>query len=190
MPDPAVSESELSLEPDSPEDRTIMMEPDGESLTWIHPFDLTSDHILADARWAPFITDRLCQDLNEMLQALSVDIAYEAEAFSCCWTSNDDLQRLNHQFRDKDKPTNVLSFPDETDGQLGDLAFGYEIMAQEATSLDIPLEHHIRHLLIHGLLHLYGFDHLNDEEAREMEALEIKALAHLDIPNPYQGELV
>ena len=84
----------------------------------------------------------------------------------------------------------MLSFPDETDGQLGDLAFGYEIIAQEAASLDIPLDHHIRHLLIHGLLHLYGFDHVDDEEAQEMEALEIKALAHLQIPNPYQGELV
>lgn len=167
-----------------------MTEADCESLTWVHPFDLTSDHILADARWVPFITDNLRQDLNQMLQALETDIAYTAEGFGCCWTTNDALQSLNHKFRDKDKPTNVLSFPDETEGQLGDLAFGYEIIAQEAASLDIPLDHHIRHLLIHGLLHLYGFDHVDDEEAQEMEALEIKALAHLQIPNPYQGELV
>ena len=104
-----------------------------------------------------------------------------------------DIQQLNKTYRGKDKPTNILSFPDgETveDGELylGDLAISIPTMEKEAKELGISIEHHMTHLSIHGLLHLLGFDHEEDEEAEEMESLEIAILAQLDIKNPYEDQ--
>jgi len=97
------------------------------------------------------------------------------------------IQTLNKDYRGKDKTTNVLSFP--TTGPapcLGDIALSYETIVREAQAAGKDLEHHITHLLIHGFLHLQGYDHETDEEAAQMEALEIKALAQLGIDNPYE----
>ena len=117
---------------------------------------------------------------------------------SLLFTSNAEVHTLNREWRDRDKPTNVLSFPMLTreellaltaDGppeMLGDIALAYEICAREAEEKGVPLEHHAAHLIIHGLLHLAGFDHVHsDEEAEAMEALEITALAKMGIPDPY-----
>ena len=96
-----------------------------------------------------------------------------------------DIQALNRDYRYKDKATNVLSFPQEGP-LLGDIVLALETVQREAAEKSISLEHHVSHLIIHGFLHLQGYDHETDETAREMEALEISALAALNIDNPYE----
>lgn len=108
---------------------------------------------------------------------------------------------LNGQFRGKEKPTNVLSWPaferevPTTPGEpgegplfLGDIALGYETCVREAGEAGIPLADHAAHLVVHGVLHLLGLDHEADEEAEAMEALETKVLASMGIANPYSAE--
>ena len=138
-------------------------------------------------------------------------------------TDNAEVQALNREWRDKDKPTNVLSFPmleddaleqlrhpervagscflpdaekigalkhvqvDEQEMEilLGDIILAYETCAAEAKEKNIPVAHHATHLVIHGMLHLLGHDHIEDDEAELMEALEVKALASIGLNNPY-----
>lgn len=104
--------------------------------------------------------------------------------------SSEESQELNSTWRGMDKPTNVLSFPFEappgfSSAMIGDLAICAEVVASEAQAQNKPLMAHWAHMVIHGVLHLIGFDHINDDDAEEMEALEIRLLAQLDIPNPY-----
>lgn len=107
----------------------------------------------------------------------------------------DESQALNRDYRDKDKPTNVLSFPSELPDflkeelellPLGDLVVCAPVVAAEAAEQGKALRDHWAHLTVHGVLHLLGFDHLEDEEAEAMEAMEIRALATLGIANPYE----
>ncbi|MCP8685988.1 rRNA maturation RNase YbeY [Marinobacterium sedimentorum] len=102
-----------------------------------------------------------------------------------------ESQALNLQYRGKDKPTNVLSFPFEVPegielDLLGDLVICAQVVAREAAEQQKPLLDHWAHLVIHGTLHLLGYDHIKDEDAEEMEALERQLLADLSIPDPYQ----
>ncbi len=100
-------------------------------------------------------------------------------------TDDAHIQALNRDYRNKDKPTNVLSFPQ--DGLLlGDIILALETVQREATDKGVSFGDHAAHLLIHGYLHLLGYDHQNDKDALQMEALEIKALASLNIDNPYE----
>jgi len=104
----------------------------------------------------------------------------------------DESQQLNSQYRQKNKPTNVLSFPFEVpDGielnLLGDLVVCVQVVQQEAKEQNKRLFDHWAHMIIHGCLHLLGYDHINDADAEEMEALEIKLLAELSINNPYES---
>lgn len=103
-------------------------------------------------------------------------------------TDDAEIQVLNRDWRGKDKPTDVLSFPAaEIDRPfLGDIAIAFETMQRDAASRKIALDQHLSHLLIHGLMHLLGHDHKDDTEAAEMEALEIAALASLGWPDPYK----
>lgn len=98
------------------------------------------------------------------------------------------VQRLNAEFRGKDKPTNVLSFPaDEVDeDMLGDIILSVQTLEREASEQGKSIEHHAAHLLVHGMLHLLGYDHeLSEEDAEEMESEEIALLDELGIANPY-----
>ena len=102
-----------------------------------------------------------------------------------------ESQALNLQYRGKDKPTNVLSFPFEVPegielDLLGDLVICTDVVTREAQEQQKPVLDHWAHLVIHGTLHLLGYDHIKDEEAEEMEALERQLLADLSIPDPYQ----
>lgn len=107
----------------------------------------------------------------------------------------EESQTLNRDYRGKDYPTNVLSFPydeppvpleeDETD-YLGDLVICLPVMECEAAEQGKTLTQHWAHLLIHGLLHLQGYDHITDDEAAEMEGLETEILGKLGFPDPYQ----
>jgi probable rRNA maturation factor len=104
-------------------------------------------------------------------------------------TDDAEMRDLNRTWRGKDEPTNVLSFPagdtPVEDGALGDVAIAYETAKAEADQAGIPLSDHVSHLVVHGVLHLLGFDHLDDAEADKMEDLEREALASLGIADPY-----
>ena len=117
---------------------------------------------------------------------------------SLLFTTDEEVHALNKQWRHKDKPTNVLSFPmlerddlldlskDGPPEMLGDLALAYETCASEARDKNVLLSDHAAHLIVHGLLHLAGHDHVDsDAQAEAMEALEIAALAKLGIADPY-----
>lgn len=115
-----------------------------------------------------------------------------SRAISVLFTSDSSVQILNRDYRDKDKPTNVLSFPSdlipglpEEHQPLGDLALAFETCAREAAEKGIPAQDHATHLIVHGLLHLLGYDHLEDEEAEAMEGLERRVLKRLGIADPY-----
>jgi len=119
------------------------------------------------------------------------------DAWTCGFRLSDDaeVQQLNKQFRDKDAPTNVLSFPadlsfSEPDEPLyiGDIIFAMPTVAREAAEQGKSPENHLKHLAIHGLLHLFGYDHMEDNEAEIMENLEIALLNTLNIKNPYNSE--
>ncbi len=102
----------------------------------------------------------------------------------------EESQQLNHQYRGKEKPTNVLSFPFESPPELelpllGDLIVCADVVAQEAIEQNKALKDHWAHMIIHGCLHLLGYDHIEEEEAEEMESLEIELLASLNIKDPY-----
>ena len=99
-------------------------------------------------------------------------------------------QDLNKNYRGKDKPTNVLSFPLELpefvkEDLIGDLAICAQVVEQEALEQNKPIINHWAHLTIHGTLHLLGYDHIEDDQANEMEALEVELLSQLAISNPY-----
>lgn len=105
------------------------------------------------------------------------------------------VQQLNRDYRGQDKPTNVLSFaslddedaPEPEDGPilLGDVIIAYETVVAEAAAEGKTMTNHLSHLIVHGVLHLLGYDHMEDDEAEEMEALEVAVLAALGIPDPY-----
>ncbi|MBX3594913.1 rRNA maturation RNase YbeY [Sphingomonas sp.] len=114
-------------------------------------------------------------------------------------TGDDEVRQLNAQYRQKDKSTNVLSFPmiapdliesltqNSDDGEvlLGDIVLAQGVCAAEAADKKVSVENHATHLIVHGVLHLLGYDHLGDAEADAMEAMEVAALQTLGIPDPY-----
>jgi len=100
-------------------------------------------------------------------------------------TDDDTLRSLNSQFLGKDRPTNVLAFPADVAGRLGDVALAFGVCQAEAREQGKSLTDHLSHLVIHGVLHLMGYDHLADDEAARMESLERQLLAGMNIEDPY-----
>lgn len=110
---------------------------------------------------------------------------------------DEEVKALNAQWRGKDKPTNVLSFPQLDPRQLenaagsgpelmlGDLVLARGVCEREAEDKAIPIERHAAHLIVHGTLHLLGYDHQDEQSAEEMESREVRALARIGIPDPY-----
>ena len=134
----------------------------------------------------------------EAAQQVAPELANQRLTASLLFTVDEEVHTLNREWRSKDMATNVLSFPMLTreeliglkpDGgpeMLGDLALAYETCAREAAEKAIPLADHAAHLIVHGLLHLAGHDHVHsDAEAEAMERLEINALAIMGLKNPY-----
>lgn len=104
----------------------------------------------------------------------------------------DEIHELNHQYRQMDKPTNVLSFPADMDllpsghRLLGDIILCADVLEEEAARWQIPLENHWAHIVVHGVLHLQGYDHIEDDEALIMQELEANILTEMGYPNPYK----
>ncbi|OXE36054.1 MAG: rRNA maturation RNase YbeY [Phenylobacterium zucineum] len=105
-------------------------------------------------------------------------------------TGDEEVFDLNLRFRHQAKPTNVLSFPAPLNPEthLGDVALAFGVCAREAQAQGKPLAHHLQHLVAHGVLHLVGYDHQRDDEARDMEGLERIILADLGVPDPYDDD--
>ena len=153
------------------------------------------DLAVEDDRWEAAIPDL------EMLVTRAVEAALAAAPetpegpFEVSVLLADDatVQDLNRTWRDKDKPTNVLSFPAPPQPRhagaampLGDVVLAYETLVRESAEQSKPLQNHLAHLLVHGTLHCLGQDHeIGEAEADVMEALEVAALATLGIPDPY-----
>lgn len=123
----------------------------------------------------------------EKALAAAFDLSGKAGEVALLLTDDAEMHQLNRDWRDKDKPTDVLSFPADPLGApfLGDIAIGYGVSARDAETRGIALSAHLSHLVIHGYLHLLGHDHMEDTDAREMEDLERRALATLGIADPY-----
>jgi len=104
--------------------------------------------------------------------------------FTILLAGDKKLRALNHNFRGKDKPTNVLSFPG-ADGYAGDIALAYGVTKKEAKAAGKTVADHATHLVVHGVLHLAGHDHERPKQARVMEGLEVRILGRLGISDPY-----
>ena len=160
-----------------------------------------------DPVWGPMsghATDweALAARAAEAAAAVAPELASDALLVSLVFADDDEVQALNKQWRAKDKPTNVLSFPmlsrDEVlhaaadpghAGMLGDMILAHGVCRREAEDKGVTVEAHATHLIVHGLLHLAGYDHETGQaEASQMEAMETKALAMLGLADPYGAD--
>jgi len=128
-------------------------------------------------------------ELQRYLEAAVSPFQTEAEV-TIRLVDEAESQQLNFDYRHKDKPTNVLSFPFQAPPGielplLGDLVICVQVVAQEALEQNKTLEAHWAHMVVHGCLHLLGFDHINDTDAEEMEAEEVHILQELGFADPY-----
>lgn len=157
------------------------------------------NHRSNDSRW-----DSLVAETLPILQTLSLEILEDHQLdptrveVSLLFTDDAEIQHLNATFRNKDAPTDVLSFHlfDDLDAakeavsqhpqSLGDIILSYDTLLKDAAHQGKTPKNHLIHLFVHGLLHLIGYNHVDAEEAKEMEAYEIKVLAKLNISDPYQ----
>jgi probable rRNA maturation factor len=159
--------------------------------------------------WQSLATHIVTQTIAATLYA-SLATAPATIEISLRLATDAEVHALNQQYRGKDKPTNVLSFPmmqpelietlantdaddcavNGTGGEvlLGDIVLAYETCAREAVERGVPFEDHAAHLIVHGVLHLLGYDHMNDAEADAMEAIERNVMAALGLHDPYTVE--
>ncbi len=139
-----------------------------------------------DERWKG-----LAPTVKRAAEAVFVQQKIKKSAVTILLADDAQVQALNHSYRGKNKPTNVLSFPagevEQGVRQLGDIILSYDTLAAEATAQNKPLKHHLTHLTMHGILHLLGHDHMDEDEAERMEAIEIALLARMGIANPYES---
>jgi probable rRNA maturation factor len=162
------------------------------------------DTVIEDARWEAFGLSSLAERAATSVLA---GVGLAAEGFSVSVMGCDDarIAALNADFRGKPQPTNVLSWPSEERGaefvgeapelpepgeasdpeSLGDIAIAWDTCAREAEEQGKPMADHVTHLLVHGVLHLLGYDHVEDEDAALMEGLEVRILATLGVSDPY-----
>ncbi len=131
--------------------------------------------------------------VREAIAAAAVATAAKAGEVSVVLADDAGIRVLNRDWRQIDKPTNVLSFPAAVPHTVaaprlyGDIVIAYETLARETAEEDKPFAHHLAHLAVHGFLHLLGYDHETDADAEAMEGLERTILAQLGIPDPYRA---
>jgi probable rRNA maturation factor len=156
------------------------------------------DTVIEEPRWQALGLEALAE---RAAAAVFARLKLDAQAFEIVVLGADDVRiaALNADFRGKPRPTNVLSWPSEERGaeteggpplppedpELGDIALAYQTCAREAEAAGKPLHDHACHLIVHGILHLLGYDHVRDGDAALMEGLEIEILATMGIADPY-----
>jgi len=178
-----MSASELSRDDAEPPSRSLLTidlsiadDIDASAVPTLEQLRLWVEHTLSASRHTP----------SHTLFELSLSVLDSAA-----------IQALNLEYRNKNAPTNVLSFPSDMPAlpadhtapvlqALGDIVVCQSVVAQEASEQGKPLQHHWAHMVVHSVLHLLGYDHIQSDEAHTMEALEVQVLAELSIPNPYQ----
>ena len=144
---------------------------------------------IEDPAWTTALPDVEAAVLRAAEAALA-EVGAQDERVVLLLTDDATVQDLNARFRSKDAPTNVLSFPapHNPERHLGDVALAFGVCSREAEEQSKPLSHHLQHLVVHGVLHLLGYDHMSDDEAEAMEGLERVVLAGLGVPDPYQAD--
>jgi len=129
-------------------------------------------------------------DIPSLIEAVlrTCEQAEDEKETAVVLTDDARIREMNRLYRGKDKPTNVLSFPSDEADEWGDLIISYDTIMREAEEQNKPLAAHACHMVVHGMLHLLGYDHEEDAAAEEMEAIEISILQQLGIENPYKNE--
>lgn len=160
--------------------------------------------VIEDARWEAFGLVALAERAGTAVLT-GLNLPVEGFAISLMGCNDARIAVLNADFRDKPQPTNVLSWPSEERGAefvgeapelpepgapddpeaLGDIAIAWETCAREAEAQGKPMAEHVTHLIVHGVLHLLGYDHVEDADAALMEGLEVRILASLGVSDPY-----
>lgn len=141
-----------------------------------------------DDRWVDFLSsweEKISQAFEKVSEILDED--FSSQEVSIVFSNDEEVQNLNKTYRHKDSPTNVLSFPSELIEELGDIILSYETVMKESEEEHIAFLDHTLHLIIHGFLHLLGYDHEKEDEAEIMENTEIEILKALNIKNPYEA---
>lgn len=168
---------------------------------------ISLDVIIEDDAWTEsvdFDAVKVAEELKDLTFDYVADAGHELLAMkktfsvNVCLSNDTEVHRLNKEFRGMDKPTNVLSFAnidddefwdmldDNDENELGDIILAFETLCQEAAVKHISVYAHYCHLLVHGFLHILGFDHQEDKQAEEMENIETEILAAFSIDDPYQ----
>jgi probable rRNA maturation factor len=146
---------------------------------------ISAEVAIADPAWREALPEA-----EALIQEAAHGIDAEGDA-AVLLTDDAQVRDLNARFRDKNAPTNVLSFPAGPNpvGHLGDLALAFGVCESEARAQGKPLADHLRHLVVHGLLHLLGYDHEDEAEGDAMEALERSILSQMGVPDPYGPQI-
>tara|TARA_Y100000591_G_C21708054_1_gene631900 strand:- start:23 stop:664 length:642 start_codon:yes stop_codon:yes gene_type:complete len=184
-----MTSAEQDPEPDSPD------AVDHSYHSWVTADNHHFDHNLSDPRWIScvFSSEVKCITLIDLaVRYLPAKFSGPIEV-SVLWTDDLTIAELNQHFRTKSGATNILSFPSDDQSVLteerlfmGDLVLGFETVMSEAKAAGISEQDHIAHLVLHGLLHLAGFDHILEDEAADMEKIESYLLSEIGIADPYQ----
>jgi probable rRNA maturation factor len=161
---------------------------------------MSVDTVIEHAPWQASLPDLSQRAFDYICAHFQLSPEFEVCVMGC---DDERIAALNTQFRGKPVPTNVLSWPSdarapieegthpdlpvfsEMDPELGDIAIAYETCVAEADAQHKPFDDHVLHLLVHGFLHLLGYDHISDADAAVMERIEVKILKEMNIPDPY-----
>ena len=183
------------LEPDCPAD------PETAATLWKTESGNGIEVSYDPAYWPEESLGHFAQISVKLLDHIDQEFALDGVLIGLLLCGNDRIRQLNSQFRAKDRPTNVLSFPQLDDDLFGndalaatdqpsqnffgEIAIARETVMAQADELGIEIDDHLAHLFVHGVMHLLGYDHENDRDATEMETLEVAILAAFSIANPY-----
>ena len=183
--------SDTAPDPDSPGDDDISYS------DWQSPTGAVIEASIDTKIWPDALVNSFQQTAPKIFDEILAMHDSAPASVSLCLCDDLQMQQINRQYRQIDKATNVLSFPaydmrsDKIDpavpALLGDIVIAAETVVREADAMQIPVADHLMHLFVHGMLHLFGYDHIEDDMAEAMESLEIKFLANIGIANPYQG---
>ena len=157
--------------------------------------NLSCDVLVEEARWLERLDpEAVALAAAEKMVELVRPILHPQAEISVMFSNDDQVEQLNAQWRGKSSPTNVLSFPGiagknlNASPLLGDIVLAYETIDREAREEGKLFSDHTAHLVVHGLLHLVGYDHENESDAKKMETLESRIMSSLGYPDPWLDE--